>query len=549
MKLSNASHRQSTTYNVLAEVKRSSRPEARHMRSKPWQRLAASPNIWTRLERVAVLGEHDSVSSHSGCVNALHWSADGTVLVSAGDDTRVHLWRLDESNASGDYPLTCTAKIHTGHTNNIFNAHILNGSSRIATCAADRQVRVFDVNRGGLSQHSGELSEYEENQACFRIFKCHDGRVKRIITENSPDYFLTVAEDGTVRQHDLRTPHKCSKTNDTCPSPLLALGIELSTIALSPLTPYNFVVAGESPYAYLFDRRQTGRRLREEWGVDCRPDDITSCVRRFGRKTRAETEVNGIEHVTGSRMSQENGHELLLSYSADAVYLYSTRDPPEARSTCQTLLSPNKRRRLDPTSRGSDYSGDIADLPTRDDSMDISHDPHLDDSDNVEDKDPDEGQQIPENLQSPVVYPRRRYLGACNVETVKDVNFVGPGDEYVVSGSDDGNFFIWDKRTGELLDIHEGDGSVVNVIEQHPSLPVLSVSGIDNTVKIFAPTSGSRNSTRMAQRDDIVKSNLNTTQTSLSLSRQPMHLASLFMHYRRTLSRDGSPEDTECVYQ
>jgi WD40 repeat protein len=101
MKRSNANRRQNTTYNVLADVKRSSRPEARHMRSKPWQRLAASPNIWTRLERVAVLGEHDSVSGHSGCVNALHWSADGTVLVSAGDDTR-HITYLLSSQFTAD---------------------------------------------------------------------------------------------------------------------------------------------------------------------------------------------------------------------------------------------------------------------------------------------------------------------------------------------------------------------------------------------------------------------------------------------------------------
>lgn len=27
-----------------------------------------------------------------------------------------------------------------------------------------------------------------------------------------------------------------------------------------------------------------------------------------------------------------------------------------------------------------------------------------------------------------------------------------------------GNFFIWDKTSGELLDIHEGDESIVNVV-------------------------------------------------------------------------------------
>ena len=64
-----------------------------------------------------------------------------------------------------------------------------------------------------------------------------------------------------------------------------------------------------------------------------------------------------------------------------------------------------------------------------------------------------------------------------------------------------GNFFMWDKRTGKLVDILEGDGSIVNVvhitycgfanvikfsvqIEQHPSLPILSVSGLDHTVKV-----------------------------------------------------------------
>jgi len=64
------------------------------------------------------------------------------------------------------------------------------------------------------------------------------------------------------------------------------------------------------------------------------------------------------------------------------------------------------------------------------------------------------------------------------------VNFFGPHDEYVVSGSDDGNWFIWQKSTGALHDILEGDGSVVNVIEGHPNLPLAAVSGIDHTVKV-----------------------------------------------------------------
>ena len=34
------------------------------------------------------------------------------------------------------------------------------------------------------------------------------------------------------------------------------------------------------------------------------------------------------------------------------------------------------------------------------------------------------------------------------------------------------------------MEILEGDGSVVNVIEPHPHLPLIAVSGIDTTVKV-----------------------------------------------------------------
>lgn len=59
----------------------------------------------------------------------------------------------------------------------------------------------------------------------------------------------------------------------------------------------------------------------------------------------------------------------------------------------------------------------------------------------------------------------RVYTGHCNVKTVKDVNYFGLQDEYVVSGSDCGNVFIWDRKTAQLVNILEGDGEVVNVVQ------------------------------------------------------------------------------------
>lgn len=59
----------------------------------------------------------------------------------------------------------------------------------------------------------------------------------------------------------------------------------------------------------------------------------------------------------------------------------------------------------------------------------------------------------------------RVYTGHCNVKTVKDVNYFGLQDEYVVSGSDCGNVFVWDRKTAQLVNILEGDGEVVNVVQ------------------------------------------------------------------------------------
>jgi nuclear receptor interaction protein len=57
------------------------------------------------------------------------------------------------------------------------------------------------------------------------------------------------------------------------------------------------------------------------------------------------------------------------------------------------------------------------------------------------------------------------YRGHCNIKTVKDVNYFGMDDEYVVSGSDSGHVFIWERKTAKLVNILEGDGEVVNVAQ------------------------------------------------------------------------------------
>lgn len=511
-------HSSPSTSNLLLSSPSPLLPPCQH-RPRKWNQTLLSGSYYKgALDRVNVLGS--DTSGHTGCVNALSWARGGEILISSGDDVTVRLWRMARDHTESDYPFQCDTIIHTGHRGNIFNAQMLPHSSRIATVSGDSQVRVFDHEKAAGFPGSNGKTEYSTRQATIRILKCHGGRTKRIVTEDSPDLFLTVAEDGTVRQHDLRVPHSCN--GESCPAPLVALNCELSTLALSPLTPYQFVVAGESPYGYLFDRRHAGRQFAEEWGQPPDSSEVTTCVRRFGRNGRGAHERRGREHITGSRMASSNGHELLLSYSADGIYLYSTKDDPGTTNmaTSDSSIVPSNKKQspapnmgrshgLKPESTQDQFNYDVSmedhldrilseamSSPSSDEEKELLEGEPMDDEDpkavlDVEDEDVvDEGDGPVENQRDerysniPTILPRAHFEGICNVETIKDVNFLGPRDEFIVSGSDDGNWFMWEKESGKLHDILEGDGSVVNVIEGHPYLPLVAVSGIDYTVKV-----------------------------------------------------------------
>ena len=48
---------------------------------------------------------------------------------------------------------------------------------------------------------------------------------------------------------------------------------------------------------------------------------------------------------------------------------------------------------------------------------------------------------------------------------VKGVNFYGPKSEYIISGSDCSNIFIWEKQTEKVVQyFHGDDGGVVSLL-------------------------------------------------------------------------------------
>lgn len=88
---------------------------------------------------------------------------------------------------------------------------------------------------------------------------------------------------------------------------------------------------------------------------------------------------------------------------------------------------------------------------------------------------------------------RQRYVGHCNVGTdIKQASFLGTKGDFVASGSDDGRWFIWQKRTGRLMKVLKGDDNVVNCVQCHPFDCAVATSGIDNTIKMWTPCAQER---------------------------------------------------------
>jgi len=101
------------------------------------------------------------------------------------------------------------------------------------------------------------------------------------------------------------------------------------------------------------------------------------------------------------------------------------------------------------------------------------------------------------------------FKGHLNELTVKEVNYFGFNSEYVISGSDDGNIFIWDSKTGKIVNIIENaDSEVVNCIQGNPMTMMLASSGIDRTVKLWSPTLDGNDIKTEERMEEIMQSNL-----------------------------------------
>lgn len=291
-------------------------------------------------------------------------------------------------------------------------------------------------------------------------------------------------------------------------------------------------------------------RLRGDWsdtGPDARPERETARLNTLGQ-ARPQLQATIMHRMTEvlSRMLADprtriglNSHSNeITNDAAQLENLFSTQSstqpslnnaPLTAPATTNSSPIPRSRRNSSNSTAGP--SG-IVNLPNRATSVSVGRSPSMLDSDDDGDVDTMERNQREAMNSSPTAeieqeiedavnggdssafdaelkeivfdYLQMKYVGHRNARTmIKEATFWG--NDYVMSGSDCGHVFTWNRKTGELAMLLEADQHVVNCLQPHPTLPCLATSGIDYDIKLFMPLVREEDDDEQKQRFDQSK--------------------------------------------
>ncbi|XP_037930932.1 DDB1- and CUL4-associated factor 8 [Teleopsis dalmanni] len=135
------------------------------------------------------------------------------------------------------------------------------------------------------------------------------------------------------------------------------------------------------------------------------------------------------------------------------------------------------------------------------------------------------------------------YKGHYNYKTIKGVNFFGPNSEYIISGSDCGNIYFWDKQTEAILNVCPGDDlGVVNCLEPHPCTPVLATSGLDSNIKIWTPSNSTYPPDLTSAKKHISRNIKRNVISDGVDERRFQYLFRQFLRHSTRSSNNSSPE-------
>ncbi|DBA77747.1 TPA: hypothetical protein ACH3X2_008439 [Trebouxia sp. C0005] len=279
------------------------------------------------------LSHTHTFKGHSSTVNALDWSSDGEVLLSGSDDCRVKLWSAESGKAVQSFD--------SGHTSSIYVTKFMpnTGNEQIITSAADRQVRLVNLQRSAVKPYT-----------------FHHGRVKALVPLD-PFMFISGSDDGTVRHYDTREPASANsipgmRTGDVLAdqrherTPRGRAKVSINAVAVDSMRPYLFVTGSSDPLMRLYDRRMSPQRGHTQSPSGRSWPQWVSCFVPTGLKTdtmQPRTGTDRAPFVTSVKFSG-GGDQVIASYSGDNIYSFDCVDharESEGYCTAQGWSRPN----------------------------------------------------------------------------------------------------------------------------------------------------------------------------------------------------------------
>ncbi|XP_057374937.1 DDB1- and CUL4-associated factor 6-like isoform X2 [Daphnia carinata] len=266
--------------------------------------LSAQFNLDTRLDlhravtdsqwTIRHLSKFKILAVHAGCVNTIQWNLSGDLILSGSDDRKLAVTRWIDGHVINE--------VKSLHKTNIMSAKFLpqSGDRQAVSCSGDGVIMVSDLENG--------------NSSLQGTFKCHHGPVYEVVTvESEPNTFLSVGEDGTARWFDLRASRNCTTTR--CKENILFIcQSPLSSAAINPVLPHEFVIGTSDSQVYVMDRRKLST------------GSLTSPTQSIVSSMKVASFAGHSYRTTSVQFSPE-GDQVLASFSGEGVYLFDVKDP------------------------------------------------------------------------------------------------------------------------------------------------------------------------------------------------------------------------------
>jgi nuclear receptor interaction protein len=292
-------------------------------------------------------------------------------------------------------------------------------------------------------------------------------------------------------------------------------------------------------------------RLRGDWsdtGPEARPnrdsDDPTSDGISFMNRMS-----NLFSHWIRESLSHGDDHTPTHSDADDSLHLSSEDDDEGEGSNPATPTESLTTAMASCSTESPQYNREDKATPTTEASRTMHFEPvqilegnegGRDDNDNI-----DYDRRGINNNCCHDNHPSMMYQGHRNARTmIKQANFWG--DQFVMAGSDCGRVFLWDKYTGEIVNVLVADSHVVNCVQPHPHSCVLATSGIDYDIKLWEPMDDSP--CELSDLDSIIKRNEEMLQESRNTITVPssfiLHILAYLNQRRRRRTHDEGNNDS-----